>query len=293
MPRALADGKSYHRLRMVALDTVVALSLLATDSKRHSHDVFGELENAGYDAKAVAWNPLEIRTSLRELGTVVGRRRRPADVRRELAYVAATKDPDHAPLITWTEEGRAVAVTISAHWHSAARGGIAGGIQIVPAAYAGLPPVERRAYVWLAGWAGIHGPKGKPRSIKLDTLASRLWPDRPLTPAAARQRRRRTKVALDRLSRLPEHRWIFEARADAVWVPARGTRAEASASALVVAAVPAAPTVHREPVEPEWMPTGAEWEPEEPVEPAEPEWMAVEPDEPEWEPTGAEWMEAF
>lgn len=239
-PRALCDGDDYRDLRMTALDTVAAISCLASDSKRHGDAVFAALGRAAVEgtgvlsesAKDIVWEPLEISTSLAELGTVVGHRRRPADVRAELAAIAATVDPDGAPLITWTERGRALTVTISAWWHSAARGGVVRSARIVPSAYASLPPLERRAYFWLAGWVGIDA-SSTVRRIGIDTLVAHLWPDPPPTPTAARQRRRRTRVAVGQLNVLPDHGWIFARGPSTVTVLARRRERPAPASASV------------------------------------------------------------
>lgn len=208
MPRALADGDAYHALRMAALDTAVALSILASDSSRFPK-VGGALKSAraaGGGARSVKWGPLRVTTSYHEVGRVVGHRRRIDSVRAELNVLAATADPAGDPLLTWEEAGeRRIVVTISAWWHTATRGS-GSDARIVPSAYATLPQIERRCYVWLAAWGGIDGADDD-RRVGLDTLVRRLWLEPPLTSQAQRDHRARTRKALRLLNRLPDHGW--------------------------------------------------------------------------------------
>ena len=234
IPRSVATQGRYHGTRTSALNAVIALSALAGDTsrlKRQGVDVFGQIDAAGGSAKAVDWGPLQVTTTIHHLGVATGLRRDRDLVAKELASLGQPPYPGGVPLLSWkggltalakwsSSPWAPVAVTISADWHCAVRGGRVAHAYVDPDAYASLrTSTERRAYVWLAGWAGIHGPKEKPRSIKLDTLISHLWPAS--VPSALRMRRSRTRAALGTLNALPGHFWTIRVSGDVVTVVRR------------------------------------------------------------------------
>lgn len=290
IPWALAADDAYHHLRSTSLDTIVALSVLASDSRRHRDEVFAPLGQAVARgsgrldaAKDADWEGLTISTTTAELGAVVGHHRRPDAVLADLRRLSATVDPLGAKLVSGHRNVRPrrvfVTATISPWWNAAARG--AGGhTYILPAAYRCLSPLERRCYIWLAGWAGISGRK---HHIELDTLSAHLWPDAPPSAVARRRRRQRIRAALAAIDGLPDHGWRISEADGMVSVARR--RAEPAATAAPVPSSEAGAAVGF--LEPEEVAESEPWEgveelygqdlreptPEEVVE-----WMAVPPE---------------
>ncbi|MDA8183541.1 MAG: replication protein C, IncQ-type [Actinomycetota bacterium] len=288
LPQALAAADEYHQIRILALDTIVALSAIAGDSRRvdrapdgSTGHVFGELGHpvADGDPTLVDWEPLLIATTPSELGRIVGRDRDREAWRREILALCATDDPQGAPLVVVRRRRSdgAWLLTLSSWWNTAARGDALpkGVVQVKgkckvpftyvrPTDYSRLrTPAARRMYVWLAGWLGISG--GAARPIGIDTLASHLWLMPPSTATARRDRRRTTRGAIAEIAHLPDIAWQLNVKGGMLTIRRRtkprpvtgdGARSE-PASAPVAFTVPtarqvahvAAPTEHREPYE--------------------------------------------
>lgn len=207
VPQFIAAGNAYHDLRIQALDTIIALCAIASDSRRHP-EVYAELQRVKKNARLVDWEPLRVRTSLSELGQIVGKERRPESVLSELQTLRKALDPPGDPLLLRAARGPRgrVILTLSPWLHTAVRGGR------TPYAYLRLDDyltlrsaTERRAYLWLAGWAGISGSDGK-HTISIDQLAGHLWADARGT-TARRMHRVRTLAALEALDDLPHATW--------------------------------------------------------------------------------------
>lgn len=212
IPQALAAGNAYHEVRCGALDTIVAICAIASDSARHPEEVYGALQRANHDARLVDWKPLTVRTSCSELGSLIGRERRPSSVMAELQILRTALDPSEAPLLLRGALGPRghLILTLSPWLHTAVRGGKVGHAYLRLDDYASLHgATSRRAYVWLAGWAGISGGDGK-HTIAIDQLASHLWADAPGATATRRMRRARTLAALQVLDDLPHASWRLQ-----------------------------------------------------------------------------------
>lgn len=209
VPQVLAAGNAYHDLRIQALDTAIALCAIASDSRRHP-EVYAELQRAKKNARLVDWEPLRVRTSLSELGQIVGKERRPESVVAELQALRRALDPLGDPLLLRAARGPRgrLILTLSPWLHTAVRGGRVGYTYLRLDDYLALrSATERRAYFWLAGWAGISGSDGK-HTISIDQLAGHLWAD--ARAAQRRNRRAQTLAAIKVLDDLPHASWRLQ-----------------------------------------------------------------------------------
>ena len=207
LPRSLATDSRYHALRTSdALDTIVAMAVL-TDGVTIDHD---------------DQPPIEIHTTATELRTTVGlegagKKR----VTRGLDILANTYTPDGDLLVCW-ERGKGDALTIIASpWWGQARSDAASPTHIAPSAYASLEQaIERRCYVWLAGWVGINGAT-VPRQIDIKKLGNHLYAAPPDKPFSTMNRRIRARTTLAILNALPGHGWGISEADDLVTVAPR------------------------------------------------------------------------
>lgn len=211
MPRALTVNSRYHLLRMTALDTMVALSVLVAHAERSN----GTDEMANDAAR----KPFVLETSVHEIEAIIKRARRTGAITAELDSLACFHDPRGRPLLSWQGSGEAVTATISAWWNAALHGeGDEEGTDLALEAYASLQTTTaRRAYVWLAGWAGIDGGNHCPQ-IDLDLLITHIYAYPVASNAGHGERRAHARSALAALASLPGHAWHLS---DIVGPPSR------------------------------------------------------------------------